>query len=250
MIFDLPPEPPKLWLPPKPAIIRQATPDLLVPHREPLSRNRRRGVGGKAATISFLGFYENDANQTIYNFAAVNIGTPGNARHIGAVAIHSGSGGPAGSSITVDGAPLAVAVSALTSSLRLEIWMGAVDTANSSGTVTVTWAAGSFGMVLALFECHNIISAAARATDTEATDNTAMTAAALGGGIAIGAAAVGASSTFTWTGDGVKQGEQPGVGGNIDTSVAMASYATGATATMTADSTTTTSYIAALATFR
>jgi len=45
MFFDLPPDPPKFWLPPKPAIIRPA-PDLAItPKRLMLSRTRRRAAG-------------------------------------------------------------------------------------------------------------------------------------------------------------------------------------------------------------
>lgn len=54
MPFDLPPDPPKLWLPSKPAIIRPATPDLFPPSRDALSRARRRAAGSAAVTtISF-----------------------------------------------------------------------------------------------------------------------------------------------------------------------------------------------------
>lgn len=43
MFFDLPPEPPKIWLPPKPAIIRPGA-DLVVPKPQALMKARRRGA--------------------------------------------------------------------------------------------------------------------------------------------------------------------------------------------------------------
>lgn len=74
MFFELPPEPPKIWLPPKPAIIRQVTPDLIAPKREMLSRARRRAAGAIAdITVADDGDFavSSGANTTALTFNSV-----------------------------------------------------------------------------------------------------------------------------------------------------------------------------------
>lgn len=92
MFFDLPPEPPKIWLPPKPALIRRATPDFLVKadnaaiirhaqedvRRETLARSRRRAAGNTAvapATLVYAGSTPSTADATTYTFTNHAIGT-------------------------------------------------------------------------------------------------------------------------------------------------------------------------------
>lgn len=83
MIFDLPPEPPKFWLPPKPAIIRQATPDLLVPRREMRTRARRRASAGGPVSYIDDGDFTGGSGTTV-NVANVTTTGPVSAFMIGA----------------------------------------------------------------------------------------------------------------------------------------------------------------------
>jgi hypothetical protein len=252
MLFDLPPDPPKLWIPPKPAIIRQVTPDLLVPRCEPLSRLRRRAAGGLPdPTIAFLQFAGSASDLTTYTFAAQNIGTPGGNRHIGVVA--DGAVGFVArtiSTLTVDGVSLTFArrLQGTGNNGLIEIWFGAVSTANSTGDVVVTYSAGMTSCRIGLFECHNILSATATATDTELNDNNSLDASVEAGGIGISGAATGINSTFNWSGTGVTDhGDQQT--DTVTLSAASASYVSAGTASFTPD-TTPSGYRAVLATFR
>ncbi len=250
MIFDLPPDPPKFWLP-KPAIIRPAT-DLVRP--QGLIKARRRSVGSPPATIAFLSpLRGNSSNLTTYNFTAHNLGAADSDRIIGVALGASGGGTPTGNTLTVDGFGLtkAVTVNSGSGNYVAEIWMGAVGGVNTSGTVSITFSRSMFDCCIAVFGCRKLKSITPTATDTELVDNTAMTAARLAGGVGIGVVITGSSNTWNWSGDAVDQGDVQDGSGNLYMSAAMASFTTGGTATFTPDAVTgAPSVVACMATFR
>ncbi len=253
-MFDLPPEPPKLWLPPKPAIIRPATPDLI--RRPSLARKLLRSSSAALdATVAFLQFAGSATDLTTYNFGTLGIGTPGGDRYIGMIVEGvMAAAARTASSVTVDGSSLAFAGGAAGQSAasnlgRIEIWMGAVPSGNSTGNVTVVWSGAMNNCKIAMFECHNIQSATATAVDGDsALDNTAMTGSVLAGGIVLAGARNSPNTTMTWGGGVTDHGDQ--VTESSSMSAASLEYASAGTATATPDAATNGSMATVLATFR
>jgi hypothetical protein len=208
------------------------------------------GVGTSSATVSFLQFAADATNVQTYTFSAANIGTPGNNRGIAVVAYNNNAALRTVSSITVDGESLAllVADSEASGFDRLEIWAGAVGTANATGDIVITFSGITAGTIIAVWELHGVNSYTPTATDVEEADNTAMTAAVNAGGIALAASSVNASSTWTWTGDVTDHGEQTSEVRSV--SAASAAYAASATATATADASSPTQITSVMATLR
>jgi len=217
-----------------------------------VSHHRLRAAATPAATVDFLQYATDSVDRTTYTFSAQAIGAVGDRRGV-AVAVHNNnlSGIRTVSSITVDGVSLSllVADSETAGVDRLEIWAGAVNTANTTGDIVVTFSGNTLRCIVGVFELHNVASYTPTATDTEETDNTAMTATVSAGGIAIAAAGVReTATTFSWTGDLADHGDSSVE--IITTSVASAEYAAGATATATADAAANTQYTAVMATLR
>lgn len=235
MFFDLPPDPPKFWLPPKPAIIRHATPDDLKREVKAFNR-RRRGAGGAAATCTYVTNFGNSSDVASHNYGVQSLGAVASDRDI-ILAISMLPGAAADrqvASATVDG----VSLSALMVYKRsnnigaLEFWGGRVATANTTGNVTVTWNAVINNTRTALFRCTGVESLTPVSTDTEETNAVTVTGTAPGGGFAIGIAGNNTGGTVTWTGDLPEVAEL-----NVDsctTSWAMAAFAATQAITATA----------------
>lgn len=244
MIFDIPPDPPKLWLPPKPAIIRPA-PDLV---RRPLLAHRLRRAAGNtgvtAASVNFLHFQGNASNLTTYTFSGVAIGS---GSHVVVVAANNDGTPRTISSMTVDGASASAVVSRTNSFSHMAMRIAARGS-NTTGDIVVTYTAGTGICQIAVFEVDGINSATAEATDNDVTDATAVTGAVSAGGIAIAAAVTHASTTFSWTGDGADHGDN--VTESRTLSAASAAYAGAGTASMTPDAASASQFISLLATFR
>lgn len=76
MLFDTPPDPPKLWMPPKPAIIRNA-PDLLEPTLG-YTPGFAPSVGRhKATTITYIGSHGSGSGASSYNHGNFTIPADG-----------------------------------------------------------------------------------------------------------------------------------------------------------------------------
>jgi len=214
-----------------------------------VSHHRLRAAAAPPATVDFLGFATDSVDRATYTFAGEAIGTPGNRRGV-AVAVSTSLTVRTVSSITVDGESLSLVVAdteAFNIS-RLELWIGEVNTANSTGDIVVTWSGAANNCNIGVFEVHHLQSFTAIATDVEETDNTAMTGSVTSGGICIAAAFDTSSTTYSWTGDVADHGDSVVETGTL--SVASAEYAAAATATATANSAADNNPNAILATFR
>ncbi len=212
------------------------------------ARNRRRAGGLPDATVALAGSYTSNTNLTTYTSGSISIGTPSSSRHIAVVASLGGNATATGSTCTVDGVSLSFVDSRGTD--NLEIWFGQVDTANSTGVLEFTWSAGVNSSRFQLFECQNIQSGTATATDTDSGDAVELTASVLAGGIAIaGAHSADVATTFSWTGDLTDHGD---IGsGEINTmSTASEAFAAAQTVSTTPNSAGTGAFASVLATFR
>jgi hypothetical protein len=220
------------------------TKEAMLPGMIPVTRRT-----SQAATVTFLAAAVDTANQSTYNFTSQPIGAPGSARHIGIItAANVGSLGATVSSLSVDGAALAAARQQANSFSHCELWFGAVNTTNSTGTVSVSWSASANGCTIFIFECHNILSAVATNSAGSTTDAAAMTAGVDAGGIAIAGGRTNTSgSAFNWTGDLTDHGDEATDG---TASASSAAFATAGTASATPDAASASQFCAVMGTFR
>lgn len=95
--------------------------------------------------FSYRNTYSDTASATTYNFTSSDLGTPHGTRLV-AVGISS-TGSTTVSSVTVDGTAGTQVQTAGTDARRIDLWR-ASSTANSTGTIAVTFAAGVTGCII------------------------------------------------------------------------------------------------------
>jgi len=203
------------------------------------------------ATVSLL-FSDSQAGPlTTYTFSSKSTGTPGNRRAIAVALGHASATIDTLNTLTVDGASLTSVVADVEDGLqtKVEIWIGWLDNANTSGDYVFTFSGTTSVCLLFAYEIHNLESLTAVGTDTEETDATALTCTRVADGVSIGAAMVGAVTTFSWTGDLADNGDAT-TGSLVTLSAASGAHSTSGTTTTTPDAATGSAFNAILASFR
>lgn len=161
MFFDLPPEPPKLWLPPKPAIIRPAERELI--RRPSLARKLLRGASGVLPTFSYIGQQTSNSDLTTYTFAASDIGTADASRLVVVGVMGSNS-----SNIFSSGLIGGVSVSIVAQSRATCLISASVPT-GTTGDIELTFAGGQTRAVIGVWALYNLSSTTP--IDTDANSN-------------------------------------------------------------------------------
>jgi len=204
------------------------------------------------ATVSLL-FSDSQAGPlTTYTFSSKSTGTPGNRRAIAVALGHGSATVDTLNSLTVDGVALSSVVADVEDGggiTKVEIWIGWLDNANTTGDYVFTFSGTTSVCLLFAYEIHNLESLTAVGTDTEETDATALTCTRVADGVSIGAALVNAVTTFSWTGD-LADGGDATTGSLATLSAASGAHSTSGTTTTTPDAATATNFNAILASFR
>lgn len=89
--------------------------------------------------FSYRNTYTDVSNLTTYNFASSDIGTPGTDRLVVIATSCTAGAGRTVSSVTIDGISATLAITSTSGTQNNEIWYAAVTTANSTGTISITW---------------------------------------------------------------------------------------------------------------
>jgi hypothetical protein len=201
MIIDAPP---KLWIPPKPAIIRPAGAGLareahlatLFPIFVP---------SGKLPTLAFTDTDSSSSDVSTYTFTSASLGTAGATRHIivGFAAGQLGANLNAPNSCTIAGvsATLVISDPVGTGLSWRQFWIAAVPT-GTTGNIVLTRAGNMSSGAIVVWAAYDLISATAFATGTpgSGTPTASANCNTSAGGIAVGFARGSSSSTFTWSG--------------------------------------------------
>ena len=156
MFFDLPPDPPKLWLPPKPAIIRSVAEYRAV---EALNRQRRRAAGELLPTYTYVTSATDTANRTTYTFSDTAIGAAAAGRMV-VVGVHGQGAGDTVDAVTITGLPEADVSATLmspTATARAQLW-GAVVNSGTTGDIVVEWNTGQLHMGIGVWALYNLSS--------------------------------------------------------------------------------------------
>lgn len=201
MMFDLPPDPPKFWLPPKPAIIRPAPPTvdaMLVASQLAGFGDRRRGSG--PATVTYVTTIDDTSDATTYTFASANIGGPGlivvgfqweatASRSLSSATI----GGNAASIIQNGGG---VEAGAALFALRVA--------AGATATIAATLSGGAIRSSIGIWNVNGQQSdtptASGQSASNSSTTSRQVDLNVLSGGVAIAMLGLNAPSAVTWTG--------------------------------------------------
>jgi len=158
-------------------------------------------MGSSPATETFLGSAVTSTSATTQTFASMPLGPVAAGRTI-AVFVNGNSGTlRTVSGITVDGVALSPVVGRSNSLSRLELWIGVVNTANTVGSIAVTWSGAQSRAVISVYSVANLQSPTAIATNSSGTSGAAIAAASLAGGVVLAAAGTNNGGTFTWAGD-------------------------------------------------
>lgn len=175
MFFDLPPEPPKLWLPPKPEIIRPATPDLLAHARQPMSVKRRRGAGG-AANVAVVHAVPNDIGEnTGLGTGTISFGTQSGltGSYNGIILLITGRGDGSLRTISnalIDGVGAAEIVTAGFDWHRASIY--AMLTSGTTPNVTINWSGNMRACSCLVLAVSGLQSITAVGVQTDVNDAT------------------------------------------------------------------------------
>lgn len=204
---------------------------------------------GSVAKETFLDSGSISSASSTHTFTSKNLGPVSAGRTILVIVASNGSPVQTVTGITVDGVALgSTIVGRLNSLTSLSMRIGVVNTANTTGSVVVSYSGNQGRAVMAMYSLENLKSLTAIATGNSATSGGALVAAALAGGVAIAAAATNNSSSFGWAGDLTE---------DMDTSVASltalstASALTGGTsATATPTASASSQFNSIIATFR
>lgn len=205
-------------------------------------------MGSSPATETFLGSSTTTTAATTQNFASMALGPVAANRTI-AVFVNGNSGTlRTVSGITVDGVALSPVIGRSNSLTRLELWIGVVNTANTTGTVSITWSGAQTRTVISLYSVANLQSLTAIATNSSGTSAAALTAAALAGGVVLAAAGTNNSGTFTWTGDATE--DMDANAGGLSAMSTAGGLTTGTSASATPTSSSSSQFNSIIATFR
>jgi hypothetical protein len=189
-----------LWIPPKPAIIRAASP------RE-LERAARKATfpfpivppgGGKALT--FRGSANSASDLTTYTFSAQPIGSAAADRRVivGVMGI-SVSGDPVLSSATIAGASADIVLQ-VTGAARCCVGIIiALVTTGTTGNVVLNFSVAMSRAHIAVWSCTGLSSNTAHDSDSSTADPGSNTIDTLAAGFAVGMAGTNNSSTYSWT---------------------------------------------------
>lgn len=200
MIFDLPPDPPKFWLPPKPAIIRPATPELLA--RQPLVKARRR-ASGAPPTVTYITELSNTSGLTTYTFTDTDIGTPAFDRLVvvgvtwettASRALASGTiGGNAAALIVTGNANAAAGIFALR--------VPSAATATITATLSASVLRASIGVWTITGQLSDTPTAFDESSSNVATTSSQVDLNVITGGVAVAMLGLNAAgAAVTWTG--------------------------------------------------
>jgi len=196
--------PPKLWTPPKPAIIRAASLDD-INRAMPLlgtfgaaSVRGFRSLGASVARRSYIGRTVDTSNQTTYSFTSVYIGTAA-ADRINVVCV--GSAAAAGRSMSaaaIAGGSASIIKDATNAGINTSIIAAAVPT-GTTATISVTYSAGCSGCFIDVYAMYGAsITPTATASTTATPPSASLNIDARG--VAFGCSGNNANNDCTWTG--------------------------------------------------
>lgn len=192
MFFDLPPDPPKFWLPPKPAIIRSVSEYRAL---EAMNRKRRRAVAPNIIIGAVGTPYTSSANAATYT--ATGLPSVG-ASERGVILIGGrDSTTRAITSVTIGGQAAVELHHQDSSGSTAALYIGPVG---ASGDVVVNVATGWLRISVALLPCQNIQSATPTDTGGSTADPATDTMNCSAGGAIFGVVIWANGVTTTWTG--------------------------------------------------
>lgn len=190
--------PPKIWMPPKPAIIRAWK-------REELSAEHRGliVIGGLRASALWTYNTATQTNQSTFTATGVPFSTASARRHI-IITFRCGNltgNFNAPTSCTIGGvsATKAFQFPTGTSLTHYQIWIAAVPT-GTSGTISIVRAADMNGQILNVWAGYNLRSATPVEAAENFTDPTSVTLDVSGGGFAIGYVDNNNTGPYAWSG--------------------------------------------------
>jgi hypothetical protein len=198
---------PKLWLPPKPAIVRPAREVWLPPVRLRLDPAFMPGItpviagGGAAKSISFIDTAILTTNLTTYSFTGLDFGAAQGDRYIIGVAV-SGTAERSLSSATIGGVAARVVVSVSgggATDRNAGIIIANVPT-GTSGAIAVTWSSGCAHCAIGWWRATGLANEVEHHFGSSTADPGVATINTLAGGIAVAGMISASGGTFSWTG--------------------------------------------------
>ena len=198
---------PKLWLPPRPAIIRPARELWRPPVRLRFEKAFMPGItpviagGGAAKSISFIDTAILTTNLTTYSFTGLDFGAAQGDRYIIGVAV-SGTAERSISSATIGGVAARVVVSASGGGAvdrNAGIVIANVPT-GATGTIAVTWSSGCAHCAIGWWRATGLLSEVEHHFGSSVADPGVATINTLAGGIAVAGMISTSGGTFSWTG--------------------------------------------------
>lgn len=196
--FDLPPKP-KLWLPPKPAIIRPASKlDLAIPVLGTAGAISAKGLRGAGAAPKVLTYKGEGHGSSASSFTfSIDIGTASSDRYV-IVGVGGCQATQTISSLTINGVT-ATAIVTVNGAETSAIYIANVTSGSGAQNVVVNWSGSQPVCGVGVWTLTGISSTSAYNTQSSTANPFTATLSTLSGGVSVAYVMVTNATTYTWT---------------------------------------------------